>query len=124
MLEATPPVFEKRQATPVARLGRPRRLLRQYSMAMLLAIVTALGVLTAGPSAFADEARAVATVNINTAGAEELASTLKGVGQSRAEAIVRYREAYGPFAAVDELLEVKGIGQSTLDINRRLIVLE
>ena len=124
MLEATPPVFEQRQATPLARVARHRRLLRQYSLAMLLAIVTALGLMASGPPAFADDTPAAATVNINTAGAEELASALKGVGQSRAEAIVRYREAYGPFAAIDELLEVKGIGQSTLDMNRRLIVLE
>ena len=65
-----------------------------------------------------------ATVNINTANAQTLAATLRGVGQSRAMEIVRYRETYGPFTSVDELAEVKGIGQSTLDTNRTLITLE
>src|SRR6188508_3389306 len=40
-------------------------------------------------------------VNINTADAQTLASGLKGVGESRAMEIVRYREAYGPFASAD-----------------------
>ncbi len=65
-----------------------------------------------------------AQVNINTADAETLASGLSGVGLSRAEEIIRYRQAYGPFATVDELVEVKGIGQATLDNNRSRITLE
>ena len=66
----------------------------------------------------------VARVNINTADAQTLAATLKGVGETRAMEIVRYREAYGPFASAEELTEVKGIGKSTLDMNRELITLE
>jgi competence protein ComEA len=46
------------------------------------------------------------------------------VGPSKAEEIVRYREAFGPFETVDELAEVKGIGKSTLEKNRDLITLE
>ncbi|MEM9256105.1 MAG: ComEA family DNA-binding protein [Pseudomonadota bacterium] len=65
-----------------------------------------------------------ATVNINSADASTLAEQLKGVGQSRAEAIVRYRDTYGPFASTEELLEVKGIGTSTLELNRALITLD
>ena len=53
-----------------------------------------------------------------------LASGLKGIGESRAMEIVRYRETYGPFASIDELSEVKGIGKSTLDSNRDVITLE
>ena len=67
---------------------------------------------------------AVATVNINKADAATLASSLKGVGNARAQEIVRYRDAYGPFKSVDELTEVKGIGKSTLDDNRARITLE
>ena len=66
----------------------------------------------------------VATVNINTADAATLAASLKGVGAARAEEIVRYREAYGPFKSVDELTDVKGIGNSTLEGNRAIITLE
>ncbi|MFK7977651.1 MAG: ComEA family DNA-binding protein [Halioglobus sp.] len=63
-------------------------------------------------------------VNINTADAATLALNLRGVGQSRAQEIVRHREAYGPFASPEELMEVKGIGQSTLEQNRTRITLE
>lgn len=62
-------------------------------------------------------------VNINTANAAELAEGLVGVGQTRAEAIVAYREAYGDFATLEELTEVRGIGQSVLQKNRENIVL-
>ena len=78
-----------------------------------------------GKSAAKPAASSTATkVNINSADAKTLADTLKGVGETRAQEIVRYREAYGPFASADELMEVKGIGQSTLDMNRDLITLE
>ncbi len=63
-------------------------------------------------------------VNINTADAATLAAGLRGVGLSRAEDIIRYRETYGPFGAVEELVDVKGIGQATLDKNRAVITLE
>jgi competence protein ComEA len=63
-------------------------------------------------------------VNVNTATAEEIAEALKGVGQSKAQAIVRYREANGAFKHVDELVNVKGIGLRTVDINREFIMLE
>ena len=102
---------------------------RQFGAAAALVVALALGAsLLAGSTAvFAQEvatAPAVATVNINSADAQTLAAALNGVGQSRAMEIVRYREAYGPFASVEELTEVKGIGKSTLENNRALITLE
>ena len=63
-------------------------------------------------------------VNINTANAEEIADALKGVGLSKAEAIVSYRDANGAFKHVDELVNVKGIGIRTVDINRDYIRLD
>lgn len=69
-------------------------------------------------------AAAVTKVNINTADAQTLAANLKGVGEARATEIVRYREAYGPFASAEELTEVKGIGPATLEMNRDTITLE
>ncbi len=63
-------------------------------------------------------------VNINTASAEALANALNGVGIAKAYRIVEYREAHGPFEAVDELIEVKGIGNALLTRNRDLIVLQ
>ena len=59
-----------------------------------------------------------APVNLNSADVETLTRELKGIGKTKAKAIVEYREAHGPFGSVDELLEVKGIGAATLEKNR------
>jgi competence protein ComEA len=64
------------------------------------------------------EAAAAGAVDINAANASELAAALVGVGQSKAEAIVDYRDANGPFKSVDDLALVKGIGAATIDRNR------
>ena len=64
------------------------------------------------------------TVNINTATAPELAEKLSGVGDKRAEAIVAYRDAHGTFSSVEQLLEVKGIGEKVLEKNQGKLVLE
>lgn len=63
-------------------------------------------------------------VNVNTASAQQLAAALRGVGERRAQAIVAYRDQHGPFTDIEQLLEVKGIGSSTLQQNKALIVLE
>lgn len=60
-------------------------------------------------------------VNINTADAEQLASSLKGVGASRAAAIVAYRQEHGAFKSIEDLTLVNGIGSSTLEANRNLL---
>lgn len=59
-----------------------------------------------------------AKVYINTASASLLHQALQGIGKTKAEAIVAYREEHGNFASVDELLEVKGIGSLLLERNR------
>lgn len=62
-------------------------------------------------------------VNINTADAAELALALDGVGMTRAEDIIAYREQHGDFESVDALAQVRGIGPATLERNRERIVL-
>ena len=73
---------------------------------------------------FSIAAWAAEAVNVNKASAEEIAESLKGVGISKAQAIVAYREANGSFAHVDELVNVKGIGIRTIDQNRGIILLQ
>lgn len=63
-------------------------------------------------------------VNVNSASAEEIAEALKGIGLSKASAIVSYRDKNGQFKHVDELVNVKGIGIRTVDMNRGFILLE
>ncbi len=60
----------------------------------------------------------LAAININTADANQLADAMKGVGLSKAQAIVVYREQNGQFKSVDELAKVKGIGTRTVEKNR------
>ncbi|MDC9604876.1 ComEA family DNA-binding protein [Xenorhabdus griffiniae] len=57
-------------------------------------------------------------VNINTANAEELAKELNGIGAKKAQAIIEYREKYGPFTAIEQLQEVQGIGPIFIEKNR------
>ena len=61
---------------------------------------------------------AAAPVDVNTADAETISKSLKGVGMSKAEAIIEYRKKHGPFKNADELTLVKGIGERTVDLNR------
>lgn len=57
-------------------------------------------------------------VDVNTADAATISKSLKGIGMSKAEAIVEYRKKHGPFKNADELSLVKGIGERTVEINR------
>lgn len=98
---------------------------------LLIGAIT-VWLMTLGGLAFGDddmtmEPVAVATelqVNINTATAEMIAQNLTGVGLKRAEAIVAYRDSYGPFYSAEELTAVRGIGKSTVEKNAGRIVIE
>ena len=78
--------------------------LKQLSLAAVLAVSPLL--VSAEP------------VDINKADAATLATELTGVGDAKAQAIVAYREANGPFKSVDDLVMVDGIGEKTLAANR------
>ena len=60
-------------------------------------------------------------VDVNSANAEAIAEAIKGVGLSRAEAIIDYRDKHGPFESVDDLVLVRGIGAKTIDDNREAL---
>ena len=59
-------------------------------------------------------------VNVNTASATEL-EVLPGIGEVIAQAIVDHRTENGPFTSVDQLLDVTGIGDATLEDIRELV---
>jgi competence protein ComEA len=63
-------------------------------------------------------------VNVNTADAETLSAELKGVGITKAIAIVEYRKANGPFKSAEDLAKVKGIGARTVELNKENILVE
>lgn len=65
---------------------------------------------------------AAAQVDINRADAKTLAEAMSGVGLVKAEAIVAYRAAHGPFRSIDDLAKVKGIGAKTIAANRDAVV--
>jgi competence protein ComEA len=65
-----------------------------------------------------------AQVNINTADADTLSNELSGIGQSKAEAIVAYRDQHGPYKQLEDLVNVKGIGLSTIEKNKSKMILE
>lgn len=68
-------------------------------------------------------AEQVTVVSVNSASAPSLAEAMKGVGIVKAEAIVAWRQQNGNFTSLEQLLEVKGIGEKTLELNRSRIKL-
>lgn len=62
-------------------------------------------------------------VNLNTADAKQIAKTMKGIGLKKAEAIVAFRKANGPFKNLEDLLRIKGIGAATLAKNAHVVTL-
>ncbi len=56
-----------------------------------------------------------APININKADRTEIVENLTGIGNVKADAIIEYREANGPFEKVEDLLKVKGIGAKTVE---------
>lgn len=99
---------------------------KHYLSSLLFAVLAATSLAVSAaetPKAAPAKAEAVQVaevgkVNLNTADASTLQRELNGIGEIKAKAIVAYREAHGPFISVDELLEVKGIGESILAKNR------
>lgn len=76
----------------------------------------------ATPAPAGSGATGTTLVNVNVASAEEL-ETLPGIGEVLAATIVQYREEHGPFTSVDQLLDVSGIGEVTLEELRDLVTI-
>ena len=92
--------------------------------ACAVACALALGVaLAAAPILAGGETRLSGTVNVNTATAEQL-QLLPGIGESRARAVIDARKRRGGFERVDDLLEVKGIGEASLEQMRPYVTVD
>ena len=105
--------------------ARPGALLQALNLAAPLADGTQILVPREGqegvaPSPVTGGAVAGGLINVNTAAATEL-EELPGVGEVIAQAIVDYRTENGPFTTVDELIDVSGIGDATLENIRDLV---
>jgi competence protein ComEA len=62
-------------------------------------------------------------ININTANAEQISSSMTGIGESKAKAIVEYRKTHGKFKSIQDLENVDGIGLKTVERNKDKISL-
>lgn len=62
------------------------------------------------PSQTPTDSSGSVVININIASADEL-SYLEGIGPVLAERIVEYREQYGPFESIDQIMNVEGVGE-------------
>ena len=80
-------------------------------MALMVALVPAL------------MAQEIEKVNINEASVEEL-TKLKRIGPKIAQRIVEYREKNGPFETPEDIMNVKGIGPKTFELNKDRITVE
>jgi len=87
----------------------------------LLLLTTAITLGSFSPFSLAES---TLPININTATAVELVEAIDGVGEVRAAAIIALREQLGGFVNLEQLLDIKGIGEATLLRIRSIIVLE
>ena len=71
----------------------------------------------------AESEKAAGLVNLNTADVDALC-TLTGIGESRAQDIIAYREAHGSFQSVEEIMNVSGIKETTFQKIKDKIVVE
>ena len=84
----------------------------------IVTLIVAISILAVPICMMAEE-----KINLNTATLEEL-TKLKRIGPIYAQRIIDYREKYGPFEKIEDLMKVKGIGPKTFDANKDIITVE
>lgn len=80
---------------------------------------SAMSAVVASPSKL--EKNQIEKININTVDALSLVHAIKGIGEKRAQAIIDYRTAHGPFKCIDDLSAVKGLGVGFVQKNKQLL---
>ena len=93
--------------------------MRNFRRGFILLMVVLVALSMTG-QALAEE---TVKININTASADEL-QILKQIGPSYAVRIIEYREKNGPFEKPEDIMNVKGIGPKTFELNKEQIVVE
>lgn len=96
---------------------------RNFCKAVIASLLLVLAPLGLAAQEAAETTEQVVQLDINHADANSIAAALDGVGLVKAREIVAYREMFGNFQVVEELLEVNGIGAATLERNRERIVI-
>ena len=92
-------------------------------MYVMIALIAIFSAVVQPASVVNAEVAATQVVNINHADLVQL-QTLPGVGPALAERIVTHREANGPYASIEQLLDVKGIGDKKLEKIKAHLVFE
>jgi competence protein ComEA len=105
--------FSDKEITMI-RLAIPR-----LAMVAVLLVFSTVGLAV---EAQPDSTQQIQMLDINSANAAAIAAALDGVGLTKAQEIVAYREMFGSFHSVEELAEVKGIGVATVEKNRQRII--
>ena len=86
----------------------------------MVAVLLAFSAVGLAVEAQPDSTQQIQMLDINSADA--IAAALNGVGLTKAQEIVAYREMFGNFHSVEELADVKGIGPATVEKNRQRII--
>ena len=86
--------------------------------------MTLLKILCLSVTLFMSSLAWAGNININTADADTLSAELSGIGMKKAQAIVDYRNTYGQFSSIDDLVNVKGVSTKTLEKNRNKLSVE
>jgi competence protein ComEA len=105
--------FSDKEITMI-RLALPR-----LAMVAVLLAFSAVGLAV---EAQPDSTQQIQMLDVNSADAMAIAAALDGVGLTKAQEIVAYREMFGNFHSVEELADVKGIGPATVEKNRQRII--
>ena len=84
----------------------------QTLLALVLTVLITPALALASPTAQEPAAVQKTTINLNTATIDQL-MTLPGIGQKTAERILEYRTKSGGFKKIEELMNVKGIGEKS-----------
>ena len=89
-----------------------RTVLSTVALTVLLAALPCLAAVQAKPTPAAAKPAATTIVNLNTASATDFEG-LPGIGAKTAARIVEYRQKNGPFKKVEELMNVRGVGEKS-----------